>query len=86
MSNVIIPSSPEDRKKVVNALEEYSNSMTRIDAERDHLKAILQRLQDDFDLPKKPMRKVANAYHKQNITEVVAAADEVNDVYEALFG
>lgn len=86
MSNIIIPSSPDDRRKVVKALEEYSASMTRIDAERDHLKAILDRMQDEFDLPKKAMRKVANAYHKQNITEVVSAAEEINDIYESLLG
>ena len=29
-------SSPEDRKKVVGAIKELSDSMLRVDAEKDH--------------------------------------------------
>ena len=84
MSNVTIPSSPDDRKKVLNALQEFSNSMTRIEAERDLLKQILANLQEEFDLPKKYMRKVANVYHKQNLVEFKAEAEEVEDIYESI--
>lgn len=84
MSNVIIPSSPTDRKKVMNALQEYSNSMARIEAEKDHLKGILDKLQDEFDLPKKYMRKVAVIHHKQNLTEVVGEVSDIEDIYESI--
>lgn len=84
MSNVAIPSAPEDKKKVLNALQEFSNSMTRIEAERDLLKQILANLEDEFDLPKKYMRKVANVYHKQNLNEFKAEAEEVEDIYESI--
>lgn len=84
MSNVIIPSSPEDRKKVQDALREYSNSLTRIEAEKDFQKDVLDRLETDFELPKKYMRKVATIYHKQNLTEVVGQVNDIEDLYEAL--
>lgn len=84
MSNVIIPSSPEDRKKILEAMKEYSNSMTRIEAEKDFQKDVLDKIQEDFELPKKYMRKVASIYHKQNLTEVVGEVSDVEDLYEAL--
>jgi hypothetical protein len=48
MSNVIVPSSPEDRKKILDALVEISNSLTRIEAERDLIKDILTSVEDKF--------------------------------------
>jgi len=84
MSNVTIPSAPDDKRKVLNALQEFSNSMTRIEAERDLLKQILANLEEEFDLPKKYMRKVANVYHKQNLSEFKAEAEEVEDIYESI--
>jgi DNA repair ATPase RecN len=84
MANVIIPSSPEDRKKVLEALKEFSNSLARIEAEQTLQKEILNRLEDEFELPKKYMRKVARVYHKQNLNEVRAEVSEVEDIYESI--
>lgn len=86
MADVIIPSNPEDRKKVLNALKEISNSLTRMDSERDLIKEILINLEDEFELPKKYMRKVANIYHRQNLSEEKSAFQEVEDIYESIVG
>jgi hypothetical protein len=37
-------SSPEDRKKIKDALQEISDSMTRVEAERDLIKDIVNDL------------------------------------------
>jgi hypothetical protein len=84
MSNVIIPSSPEDRKKILGAVQEISNSLTRIEAERDLIKEILQDVEDKFELPKKYTRKVARIYHKQNFTEVQQEQSELETIYETV--
>jgi len=84
MSNVTMPSSPEDRKKIRQALDEISNSLTRIEAERDLIKEILQTVEDNFELPKKYTRKVAKIYHKQNMTEVKAENEELETIYETV--
>lgn len=85
MSNVVtIPSSPQDRTDVKNRLTEISASLTRIESERDHINDILQDLQDQYELPKKYMRKVAKVYHKQNINEVKEEFSEVEDIYNAV--
>jgi len=84
MSNVIVPSSPEDRKKILDALIEISNSLTRIEAERDLIKDILTSVEDKFELPKKYTRKLSKIYHKQNFTEVQEEQDTLETLYETV--
>lgn len=84
VSNTILPSSPEDRKAIKQAMVEFSNSLTRIEAEQDLQKEILNDLFDKFDLPKKYMRRVAIIYHKQNLNEFKAEVQEVEDIYESI--
>lgn len=83
-SNVAIPSSPADRKAIKDALQEISNSFTRIEAERDLIKDILQTVQDNQSIPKKYVRKLAKIYHKQNFAEVQQEQDEVETLYETV--
>lgn len=83
-TNVIIPSSPEDRAKVQAAIREISNAMTRIEAERDYINESLAMLQEEFELPKKYMRKVAVTYHKQNLNKVKEEFSDIEDLYAAV--
>lgn len=75
-------SSPADRKKIRDALQEASNSMTRISAERDLIKEIANDLADQFQLSKKHVRKMIRVYHKQNFSEEVADQNEFEQLYE----
>jgi hypothetical protein len=52
MTNIIIPSSEEDRKRIKAAMEEISNSYTRVEAERDFVKEAINSLSEDVDVPK----------------------------------
>lgn len=83
-NNVIIPSSPEDRKKILAALVEISNSLTRIEAERDLIKDILSSVEDKFELPKKYTRKLSKLYHKQNFIEFQQEQSDVESLYETV--
>ena len=83
-ASVIIPSSPEDRAKVQAALKEISAAMTRAEAERNYINESLKMLEDNFELPKKYMRKVARVYHKQNINEVKNEFSDIEDIYTAV--
>ena len=71
-----------DKAKVLGCLQEISNSLTRIEAERDLIKEILQRMQDECELPKKLSRKLARTYHKRNYEEEVAEQADFQTVYE----
>lgn len=85
MSNLVtIPSSPQDRAEVKEKLSEISASLTRIEAERAHINDILQDMLDEYELPKKHMRKVAKVYHNQNINEVKAEFSDIEDLYNAV--
>lgn len=83
-SNVVIPSDDETKKRIRGALEEISNSMTRMGAERDLIKNILQDVEDDTQVPKKYLRKMANIFHKQNLNEVKTENDDVETLYETV--
>lgn len=74
--------TPQNKPLVLGCLQEISNSLTRVEAERDLIKEILQRLQDEFEIPKKLGRKLAKVYHKRNFEEEVATQNDFVDIYE----
>lgn len=71
-----------DKEKILGCLQEISNSYTRVEAERDFIKEVLQRMQDEFELPKKLSRKLARTYHKRNFEEEVAEQSDFQTIYE----
>ena len=74
-------SNPEDRKKIKNALQEISDSMTRMEAERDLIKDIIQDVSDNHKLPKKYISKMARIYHKQNFQITQQETEELESLY-----
>jgi len=74
-----------DRKKLKGALQELSDSMTRMDAEKDLQKDIIQVTFENHAIDKKHIRKLAMIYHKQIIDEVRTNNTEVEDLYEDIF-
>ena len=71
----------EDKKKIHNAIQEASNSLTRIEAERDLIKNILADTSKNFQIPKKTIKKLINVYHKQNFSEELASHEEFENLY-----
>ena len=77
-------SNPADRKGVYEAIVEISNSMTRMEAERDLIKETLNMVKDKYELPQKYTRTLAKIYHKQNFQEVKSEQSEVETLYESI--
>lgn len=77
-------SNPADRKKVRDAINEISNSLTRIEAERDLIKEVVKDISDNFQIPRKIVRKMAKTYHSQNLTQEVQEHEEFVDLYESV--
>lgn len=75
-------STEEDRKKFMGAVKEISNSMIRIEAERDLIKEIVKEKSDEFQIPRKIINKIAKTYHKQNLTQVETEHEEFVEIYE----
>ena len=84
MSNIIIPTSDEDKKRLRGAFEEISNSYIRIEAERAFQKEAIDSLAEDVDIPKGTLRKAARVFHKQNITSVVAEIEDMEALLETI--
>jgi hypothetical protein len=76
----------EDKKQIRNAVQEASNSLLRIDAEKDLMKNIVDGLHDTYQIPKKTISKIIKVYHKQNFTEEVALNEEFEDLYQSVTG
>tara|TARA_R110002096_G_scaffold69149_1_gene166336 strand:- start:18487 stop:18753 length:267 start_codon:yes stop_codon:yes gene_type:complete len=74
-----------DQKKLVSAMQELSDSMTRMDAEKDLVKEIIESTSDVSGIAKKTLRKLANIHHRRNIDEVRTYNSEVEDLYEEVF-
>lgn len=83
-TGITIPSSPADRQAIKNALQEISNCLTRIEGERDLIKDILQTVQDNQNIPKKYVRKLAKIYHKQNYSEIQQEQEDIESLYETV--
>jgi anaerobic glycerol-3-phosphate dehydrogenase len=84
MSNIIIPSSEEDRKRIRGAFEEISNSFVRIEGERSFQKDAIEALAEDVDIPKGTLRKAARVFHRQNISSVVTEVEDMEALLESI--
>jgi hypothetical protein len=78
-------SNAEERKKVASAIKEISDSMTRIDAEKELIKDIVQVTSENHEIQKKHVSKLATIYHKQTLTDFKYDFEEVEGLYEELF-
>lgn len=74
-----------DHVKLKKGLEEISNSMTRIEGERDYIREAIKALSDEHQMDKKVLRKLARAYHKQNYNDETQSFAEFQEMYEKLF-
>lgn len=86
VSEIILPSTKEDCDAIKAAIMEGANSLIRIDAERDHIKAIAERLKKDYKLPSAMVNQMITIYHKQNLSEVQGKTEALVELYEELMG
>jgi ectoine hydroxylase-related dioxygenase (phytanoyl-CoA dioxygenase family) len=84
MSDVVIPSSEADRQKIKDAIEEMSNSFVRVEAEREHQKAIVERIFEDMNFDKRIFKKMAKDYHKNKFDQTVSENDAYETAYELI--
>lgn len=74
----------EDKKAIMKIVRDCSDSLIRIEAEREFIKEAIIGLNDKYEVDKKHIRKVINIYYKQNLSEVKHENSEVEDLYESL--
>lgn len=81
----MITLNPTEKKAVASAVQEMSDSMLRIEAEKELMKDIVDVTFEKYGVDKKYFRKIANIYHKQNLVDVRSENEELMDLYEELF-
>lgn len=81
-------SNPEEKKQISKALQEISDSMTRIASERDLIKEIKVTLLEDHKdkLTSKQINKLAKTFHNQSFRKENAEFDEFLYLYETVTG
>lgn len=77
-------SNPADRDKLLGVLKECSNSLVRMEGERDLIKEAVKDICDKLELPKRVVNKMVKVYHKQNFDEEVAVQDQFMELYNAV--
>ncbi len=77
-------SNPADREKLYKVIQECSNSMTRVEAEKDFVKESIDAISKNLQLPKKLVARLVKVYHKQNYDEEVATQDQFEQIYESV--
>ena len=81
MSDIVIPSSEADRKKIRDVVIEINGAMTRIASEKDFIKEAIERLTEEVEISKKVVSKMAKVYYKQNLSEVLGEAEDLESIY-----
>ena len=81
---IVIPSSPVDRKAIADGIKEISNSMTRIEGERTYIKESFEALSDKFGVDKKYLRRMARDFHKDQFEVVTEEDAQYSDLFEAI--
>jgi len=77
-------SNPADREKLLKIIRECSDSMTRMDAEKEYIKEAVGAISKELQLPKKLVAKMVKVYHKQNYDEEVAVHEQFETLYETV--
>lgn len=72
-------------QEIKNRFNEISNSWTRVSSEKELVKEIFNDLKEKYEIPPKMARRLAKAFHKRNIQEVVAEDSEFAETYDTVF-
>lgn len=84
MTDVVIPSNEEVREAIKKSLEEISNSLTRIEGEKNWIKEEIEAVSEKTKIPKKFLNKLARTYHKQNFDAVMKEVENFEALYDVI--
>ena len=79
-----IPSSPADRKAILDCMKEISGSMTRTEGEREFIRESIKDICEKYNLSKKTFRRMAKVYHKQNFSLELEEHEEFETMYQTI--
>lgn len=80
-----MPSSPADRKRIADAINEIVGQMQMIEDRRAYIKDVKDMLKDSFGMPKSVVAKIAKARFKDAYEDMTAEDQAFEATYETLF-
>lgn len=80
-----LPSTPNDRKRIKDALYEMAGALQFIEDKRLFIGDVASMLNEEFSIPKKISNKLAKTLHKNNYSDVTSEADNFASIFEVLF-
>lgn len=80
----VLPTTPADLKLIQDAIQEYSDSLVRVDAEKSLQKEIADMVKEKLEMPPSFFKKLAKTYHKATYDQEVSAADAFQTAYEKI--
>jgi len=76
--------STEDRKALKAMIVEMTNSLERIDGEKEHMKDIAEIAEDKFAIKKKFINKMARTMFKHNYADLQSENESFELLYESV--
>ena len=77
---------PKRAESVKKSLQDMSNMMTMIEGHRAAIKAAIDAVAEEHDVPKKLIRQMSRTYHRQTFQTEVQEKDAFEQTYEKIFG
>lgn len=84
MNNAVILSNEADRKALKAMLVEITNSLSKIDNEREQITETVSAAESKFGIKKKIVRKLATTMYKHDYQSIVEENDHFTLLYETL--
>lgn len=84
MSDIVIPSSPTDQKKLYDGIQEIINSMVRASSETEFQREAIAELSEQFGIDKKFIRRMAVDAFKDEFDKKTREFDEYSALYETI--
>jgi hypothetical protein len=84
MSDLNIPTNKEERTQLKAMIVEMTHCLSKIDAQREHMKEIAGVAAEEFGLEKKLINKLARTMFKNNYASLHAENEHFEFLYEAL--
>jgi hypothetical protein len=76
--------SPEDIRKVADAIEVLNDSMTRVAAERDLVKETVNKLHEEIGFPKRLLRRLAKTHYNRSFEMDTQENRDFESAYETI--
>lgn len=86
VEQVVLPSSPEDRKAILEMFQEVSGFKVQIEARNVMIKEAIKAASEKFEIKAKHLTKWANAFHKQSFEKQAAESDTMEAVKILIVG